>query len=300
MLARLGFKTDLGDNERHNTGVGAVRAVKRMLKRAIDFYTRSAEYWLQRVAKFIVQPGTQEADMAPKAAQNFGDKGEGARIALAGKDSGDIGFTGRRPVSGVIQQGGKNTAGIVKEDKEVTSAPPVDPRGKDKTQPAITTQGDEVRPTEASDNADLAKASNSGSMHPQSLELNGAIQAFQDRIDTLPAVGFGNSTKGIEDDKNSEVEIRKIEKSEKSKKGSDWSKDGSDKFYSLTEDSESTSSGCNQSAVVGSTLSESERTSTAAESTVRQQRRQRRNTKIQTSLTGSPQDRAPWHLSGIT
>ncbi|KAJ1170610.1 hypothetical protein NDU88_002483 [Pleurodeles waltl] len=65
---------------------------------------RSAEDWLQRVAKIIAQPGTQEADMAPKAARNFGDKGEGARITRAGKDSGDAGFTGRRPVSGVTQR----------------------------------------------------------------------------------------------------------------------------------------------------------------------------------------------------
>ncbi|KAJ1112330.1 hypothetical protein NDU88_000598 [Pleurodeles waltl] len=198
MPAGFGFKAGPGESKWHNTGVGAVWAVKRLLKRAIDFYIRSMEDWLQRVAKIIAQPGTQEADMAPKAARNFGDKGEGARITHAGKDSGDAGFTGRRPVSGVTQREGKNTGGTAKE----------------------------------------------------------------------------------------EVATRKIGKSKKSKKGSDWSKDGGDKFHSLTEDSESISSGCNQSATVGSTLSESESASSAAESNVRQQRRQRRSTKIQTDLTG--------------
>ncbi|KAJ1152225.1 hypothetical protein NDU88_005002 [Pleurodeles waltl] len=342
MLAGLGFKAGPGESKWHNTGVGAVWAVKRLLKRAIDFYAKSAEDWLQRVAKIIAQPGTEEAGMAPKAALNFGDKGEGARIIRAGKDIGDAGFTSRRPVSGVIQRGGKNTGGAAKEGKDTTSASPSDSRVKDITQPAITSfltsgllengsksslppstdtlvyaketfetsseetvktreskerflesnpslirlLGAEVRLTKASDNADQAKAHNSGSMHPQSLESNGATQAPQDEADTLPALCSGNSIKGIEDVKNSEVEVRKIGKSKKSKKGSDWSKDGGDKFYSLTEDSESTSRGCNESATVGSTLSESESASSAAESTVRQQRRQLRSTKIQPGLTG--------------
>ncbi|KAJ1164067.1 hypothetical protein NDU88_004514 [Pleurodeles waltl] len=49
--------------------------------------------------------------------------------------------------------------------------------------------------------------------------------------------------------KNLEVEARKISRR---KKVPDWSKDGGDKFYSLSEDSEAASSGCNQSATGGS------------------------------------------------
>ncbi|KAJ1124108.1 hypothetical protein NDU88_002570 [Pleurodeles waltl] len=227
--------------------------------------------------------------MAPKAARNFRHKGEGARITRAGKDSGDAGFTFRRPVSGVIQRG--DTLVYAKETFETSSEETVKTReSKEKvfeSNPSlIRVQGAEGRPTKASDNADLAKARNSGSMHPQSLEPNGAIQASQDRADTLTALGLRNPIKGIEDDENSEVEVRKIGKSKKSRKGSDWSKNGDDKFYSLTEDSESTSSGCNQSAIVGSTLSVSESASSVAESTVKQQRRQRRCTKTQTDLTG--------------
>ncbi|KAJ1170561.1 hypothetical protein NDU88_002435 [Pleurodeles waltl] len=301
-----------GESKWYNTGGGAVWVVKRLQKRAVDFYTRSAEDWLQRVAKFIAQLGTQEVDMAPKAARNFGDKGEGALITSAGNISGDAGFTGRRPVSEVIQRGGKNTGGAAKEGKGTTSAPQADSRGKGKTQPAIRSlltssllenssecslppstdtlvcaketfessseetvktreskerflesnpsliriQGAEVRPTKASDNADQAKECNGGSMHPQSLESNGATQDSQDGANTLPVQCSGNSTKGIDDAINSEVEVRKIGKSKKSKKGSDCTKDGGSKFYSLTEDSESTSSGCNQCATVGSTLSQ--------------------------------------------
>ncbi|KAJ1166798.1 hypothetical protein NDU88_007194 [Pleurodeles waltl] len=84
-----------------------------------------------------------------------------------------------------------------------------------------------------------------------------------------PALSFVNLTEGGNDGKNVEMEARKIGRS---KKVPDWSRDGGDKFYSLTEDSEATSSGCNQSAAEGSTSSESERVSSTAESTVRLQR----------------------------
>ncbi|KAJ1172401.1 hypothetical protein NDU88_004248 [Pleurodeles waltl] len=83
--------------------------------------------------------------------------------------------------------------------------------------------------------------------------------------------------------KNLEVEAGKIGRR---KKVPDWSKDGGDKFYSLTEDSEVISSGCNQSATDGSISSESESASSAAEATVRQQRRLRRCSKSRAGLTG--------------
>ncbi|KAJ1156228.1 hypothetical protein NDU88_008952 [Pleurodeles waltl] len=88
---------------------------------------------------------------------------------------------------------------------------------------------------------------------------------------------------GISDGKLLEVEARKIGRS---KKVLDWSRDGGDKFYSLTEDSEASSSGCNQSVAAGSTPSGSESASSAAESTGWPQRRQLRCIKTRSGSMG--------------
>ncbi|KAJ1178467.1 hypothetical protein NDU88_003713 [Pleurodeles waltl] len=70
------------------------------------------------------------------------------------------------------------------------------------------------------------------------------------------------------------------------KKAPDWSKDGGDKCYTLTEDSNATSSGCNQSETGGSISTELGSTASTAESTVRQQRRQRKCLKTQIGPSG--------------
>ncbi|KAJ1156173.1 hypothetical protein NDU88_008897 [Pleurodeles waltl] len=62
--------------------------------------------------------------------------------------------------------------------------------------------------------------------------------------------------------------------------------DCEDKFYSLTEDSEAISSGCNQSVEEGSTSSESESVSSVAGPKVQPQRRHRRSIKSRSGSTG--------------
>ncbi|KAJ1208081.1 hypothetical protein NDU88_003471 [Pleurodeles waltl] len=153
--------------------------------------------------------------------------------------------------------------------------------------PLIRLQGAEGWLTEAQDNVDEQRApngeedkvTNSGSVQSQPVEPNGVTQATQDVADTPTSICSGDPTGGMYVVKNLEVEARKIGRR---KKVPDWSKDGGDKFYSLTKDSEATSSGCNQSAREGSTSSQS----SAAESTVRQQRQQRRCLKARAGLTG--------------
>ncbi|KAJ1211165.1 hypothetical protein NDU88_006526 [Pleurodeles waltl] len=69
-------------------------------------------------------------------------------------------------------------------------------------------------------------------------------------------------------------QVVETQKTGKSKKAPDWSKEGGDKFYSLTEESDFTSSEYNQSENGGSTSSETGSISSTMEPTVRQQRRQ--------------------------
>ncbi|KAJ1164092.1 hypothetical protein NDU88_004538 [Pleurodeles waltl] len=92
-----------------------------------------------------------------------------------------------------------------------------------------------------------------------------------------------NLAGGDSDGKNSEVDAGKIGRG---KKIPDWSRDGGDKLYSLIEDSEAISSGCNQRVVEGSTSSESESVSSVAGPTVRPQQRHRRCIKSWSGSTG--------------
>ncbi|KAJ1198499.1 hypothetical protein NDU88_002340 [Pleurodeles waltl] len=145
-----------------------------------------------------------------------------------------------------------------------------------------------------------AKAPISDSMQLQAEEHKQATQATQgthDLADKPPTlcsrkVEGSNLSGGDNDGKNLEVEASKIGRV---KKIPDWSRDDGDKFYSLTEDSEVISSGCNQSAVEGSTSSESESVSSAAGPTVRPQRRHHRCIKSWSGSTGGAE---PGHSNG--
>ncbi|KAJ1182043.1 hypothetical protein NDU88_007239 [Pleurodeles waltl] len=111
-----------------------------LLNSALRLFARSTEFLSGRLSKpFVVIPGALKANMAPKAIQNLGDKGEGARTAWLGKNNGDLGPAGRCPTSGAVKSSGKNIAGAVKDGKNIAgNPPPLDARGKDKLQPTIT------------------------------------------------------------------------------------------------------------------------------------------------------------------
>ncbi|KAJ1145791.1 hypothetical protein NDU88_012075 [Pleurodeles waltl] len=169
-----------------------------------------------------------------------------------------------------------------KENKEMSygnNSPLIRLQGAERWLAEPPGNGDEQRAS----NREGAKVYNGGSAESQPVELNGASQATQDIADTPPLICSEDFTGGMHGAKNLEVEVRKIGRR---KRVPDWSKDGGDKFYSLTEDSEATSSSCNQSATDGSISSESESASSVAESTVRQRRWQRRCSKARARLTG--------------
>ncbi|KAJ1155968.1 hypothetical protein NDU88_008693 [Pleurodeles waltl] len=140
-------------------------------------------------------------------------------------------------------------------------------------------------------NGEEVKAPTSRSMQSQQVEFKGGAQDIQDEVDTLPEMSSGGSMGGRHAVKNLEVGAKKIGTR---KKVLDWSKDGGDKFYSLTEDSDATSSGCNRSEIEGSISSDSGSASSTAESTVQQQRRQRKCLKTRTGPTVAR------HLNGTT
>ncbi|KAJ1089786.1 hypothetical protein NDU88_002931 [Pleurodeles waltl] len=97
-------------------------------------------------------------------------------------------------------------------------------------------------------------------------------------------------------------ETRKVENDEKN---IDWSKDGGDKFYSLKEESEAVSSGCDLSEEGGNVSSTAESLSSAVGPTVRPQwqHRKRINSRIGSGAIGDSlgecAETLKWDCSGI-
>ncbi|KAJ1162831.1 hypothetical protein NDU88_003296 [Pleurodeles waltl] len=84
-------------------------------------------------------PSTLKINMAPKIAQNSGDKAEGTKTTRAGKDKGDPARVVRRPIMITAKSSGNNTTGVGKDvENDDGIIPPLDAREKDKIQPTIT------------------------------------------------------------------------------------------------------------------------------------------------------------------
>ncbi|KAJ1179249.1 hypothetical protein NDU88_004484 [Pleurodeles waltl] len=137
MLAGLCYKESGTERAQLGSHNGLAWTLIRSLRSTINYVVRGTEYWHWRFLKSIgASSWLLKVNMAPKNAQNFGDKGEGARPTCSGKDSGDAGPAGR-PASGVTKLCGKTGGGTAKDVKDTSVAPP-DPRWKGKSQPDIT------------------------------------------------------------------------------------------------------------------------------------------------------------------
>ncbi|KAJ1215866.1 hypothetical protein NDU88_003473 [Pleurodeles waltl] len=137
-------------------------------------------------------------------------------------------------------------------------------------------------------------------------EYEQGTQDIQDIVDKPLKSRFrkGERVKLVGDDavKDSELEASK---SGRGAKITEWSRDGGDKFYSLTEDSEAISSVCNQREAEGSISSESERASSAVGPTVKSQRQHRKCIRSWSGSTGGADlsgrsaTALKWHYSEI-
>ncbi|KAJ1099705.1 hypothetical protein NDU88_004804 [Pleurodeles waltl] len=304
MLAGLCYKESGTERAQLGSHNGLAWTLIRSLRSTINYVVRGTEYWHWRFLKSIgASSWLLRVNVAPKNAQNFEDKGEGARPTRLGKDSGDAGPVGRRPASGVKKLCGKTRGGTAKDVKDTTSVALPDPRWKGKSQPAITNfmisgaqesgiESSSFHPTDMSvsvkenckthreeigqakeskegssgsnshltgtqdaegglvDDLSNAKeqralnganvrAPNSGSMQLQTVEPKHVTHVAHVLPDMPPALSLRNLMEGGNDGNNAEMVARKTGRS---KKVPDWSRDGGDKFYSLTEGSEATSS----------------------------------------------------------
>ncbi|KAJ1117324.1 hypothetical protein NDU88_005524 [Pleurodeles waltl] len=257
MLSTLRFKFGLAGNTRCDSAW----TVNRLLCSAINLFERGTESWSWRLVKLTVAlPRALKVNLAPKTMRNLGDKGEGARPARVGKDSGEVAPADSRGkdksqsvimcfVTGSTQESGferslsppedtpfgtkENCTSISeeitpsKESKEMSygsNSPPILLQGAKGWLIEAPGNGDEQRVL----NGEEAKVPGSGSMQSQPVEFKGVAQVIQNVADTPPAMRSEGQTGGRHVVNNFEVEARKIGRR---KKVPDRSKDGGDTFY---------------------------------------------------------------------
>ncbi|KAJ1130430.1 hypothetical protein NDU88_008783 [Pleurodeles waltl] len=199
-------------------------------------------------------PSTLKINMALKAAQNSGYKAEGSKTTCAGKDKGDSAGADKRPITITAKLSGKNTTSAgrdVKKDDGIT--PPLE--------------------SDILDSSVATKKKRSGSPisrnghQAQRSEILAERETVGDMDDTTTTL----STEGLQ--YVSPKLMAGDKEIEKSLKPPDWAKDGGDKFYSLTEESDLSKSGSSISSETGNI-------SSSKEPTVRQQQRHRKRTKV--------------------
>ncbi|KAJ1209170.1 hypothetical protein NDU88_004548 [Pleurodeles waltl] len=253
--------------------------------------------------------------MAPKIPRNPGDKTDNAKSLRSGRDKGDLAGVNRRPTSMVGRQLGKNTTGQSKDRKVSDNiTPPAENKGKSKTQATITSfltggaqeiettllttmLGGEQTSTEgacegaSSEKSGKERLSQSGTIRSDS----GTMEKWQEtplKLQHVPEIQ-GKDLSNIRQTRGSAGEqgrLQNLGESDKSNgkeiKNLDWSKDTGDKVYSLTEESELSSTEGHSLNDSGSSSISSEEGNASSnnELTVRQRHRQRKCIKTRSDL----------------
>ncbi|KAJ1192212.1 hypothetical protein NDU88_001524 [Pleurodeles waltl] len=234
--------------------------------------------------------------MAPKTTRNSGDKLDGSKMTRVGRDKGDLAGANRCPTSTTGKPIGKNMSGPGKDAKTSDSATPLlelvaetIPLDACSEKTLIESNKPLIKAIQGSEDLLGARDSSTVIREKECGPLTGKeqlqVQPQAQRSENQTRVGatsVPSSTLGIE-------ELQKISSNpkgwnkavEKDLKSSDWAKDSSDKFYSLTEESDLSSGEHSFSESGSSETSETGNKSSSNEPTVRQWRRQRKCTKIQ-------------------
>ncbi|KAJ1150096.1 hypothetical protein NDU88_002894 [Pleurodeles waltl] len=230
--------------------------------------------------------------MAPKTIRNYGDKSEGARTTRIGRDKGETVGLSKCLASITGKAVGKNTSGLMKDAKMSDSiTPPLEIKMKSKNQSTITAflAGGEL----CIGNKDLSAKSTQHIENPLDTqdinrELrekvlgpsgNGQLQIQQ--VDRSKQWGDQSkeeiiSTTGptVENEGPTNL-IESPKKQDKISLLTDWGKDSSDKFYSLTEESDLSSADRSLSESDESESCETGNKSLNCEFTIRQTRQRK-------------------------
>ncbi|KAJ1143362.1 hypothetical protein NDU88_009671 [Pleurodeles waltl] len=270
----------------------------------------------------------------PRISLNLGEKGEGARVARTKRPNGEMATGTRRPTPTLGKTTGKLSTGTSKEAN--SSAPPLSSLGGIDTQSILSgklgadcegkTHPDDVskekdsllncpQASEVLDAPEIklpegvkdpSRSLEYAEIHTlpggnvqtrfEEQEIYISSQTSQGRVTSPLMGGAGNLTHTAQKLGSG------LEATGAKEKGPDWPKDGGDKFYSLTEDSDYTNSEQGSSETGASISSESATFLSLAESTVRQQRRKTKGrAPIRDGVEPSTQTRKAlkWDYSGM-
>ncbi|KAJ1117778.1 hypothetical protein NDU88_005974 [Pleurodeles waltl] len=245
---------------------GGLKGASKLLKREARLFQET----IRRIGKLIVtRPWFMAAEMAPKNIRNLADKPEVARQGRVGKEGSHGRLTGKRLMGGSSKISCKTIsgagAGVVKDGRDQLRGAQSETKTRDRSQSKIQpiktdflTHGDQG----SAGAGPIPLSKDVPSMVAEALEGEKVIEWEKEK-----------STVGEDVAKDWTFETRKVENDGKN---TDWSKDGGDTFYSLTEESEGGSSGCDLSEEDGNASSTAESLSSAVGPTVRPQLRQRK------------------------
>ncbi|KAJ1110181.1 hypothetical protein NDU88_007536 [Pleurodeles waltl] len=295
--------------------IGSVWALIGIFRSTLNLVWSGAKRWHKIIRRigglFGAWPWFSEAEMAPKSAWNIGDKTEGACQMRVAKDGSDGHLAGKRPTGGPTKLSSKAAGGTVKDVKDLPRQVQSETKAKDRSQPVITNvltngghENDIGNPMLLSKDTPTSMGEDIEKIKYKEELLRAKSRPTESNLDTDTSQacwGKGKEFNLAADDavKDLEFETRKFERVGKF---IDWTKDGGDKFYSLTHDSEAVSSGYNLSEEEGSISLEAESLSSVAGPTVKLQQRHRKHIRPRTGGVDSPGRSAAmfkWDYSGI-
>ncbi|KAJ1179343.1 hypothetical protein NDU88_004577 [Pleurodeles waltl] len=224
--------------------------------------------------------------MPPKATRNPGDKTdktEGVKVTPVGRDKRELMGVNKRLASIAGKPAGKNMLSLGKDAKmsDSTTTPPLEIKVKGKSQSTITTF------LAGTESVSKIEDNNSETREKEFSPPAGIKQSQVQQFDQFEQLEH-QSGEGAASISGPATERENLHKSSGSPKRwgkitgkdfVDWGKDNSDKFYSLTEESNLSSGDHSFGGSDDSETSEAENKSSSNEPTVRQLRRQQKSVK---------------------
>ncbi|KAJ1115644.1 hypothetical protein NDU88_003866 [Pleurodeles waltl] len=261
--------------------------------------------------------------MAPKATRNPGDKTEGVKTTRVGRDKGELVGVNKCLMSIVGKPAGKNMLGLGKDAKMSDSTTPAGNQGKEPTLPSTSSkklciENNEplIKPIQGTENVTEIEDNNrktrekelgppAGNKQPQTQQLDQFEQLEHESGEgTASTSGPATEREDLHKSLGSPKRWGKI--TGKDPQFVDWGKDNSDKFYSLTEESDLSSGDHSFGGSDYSEKSEAEQTLSSNKPTVGQLCRQRKSVKtrpcsqeVLENSTSTGGRTLKWDYSGI-
>ncbi|KAJ1138832.1 hypothetical protein NDU88_005213 [Pleurodeles waltl] len=200
--------------------------------------------------------------MAPKASRNLGDKSEGAKTTRTGRDKGESAGLNKRLTSTTGKAAGKNTSGLMKDAKM-----------SDSTTSLLEIKLKEIQDINRETREKVLGLPGNGQLQIQQTDQSKQLD-YQNKGKTGSPLG---PTAEEDDSTNLSGSPKKWNKimGGKNPQLTDWGNDSSDKFYSLTEESDLGSADCSFSETDESETSEAGNKSPSGEFTVRKVRQRK-------------------------